>query len=465
MVKIFDKIANRIRIGFLGAFILLLLSYILTSISTKRVVEQNKDITHTNTIINDLDNVLGFITHAESSFRGYVLSDSEGFYQDYKESVSKTDSCINALNTLTSENAVHQQNLEILSQLKVEKFSFIQSLINEYRKSHALDKNLLKGNFDGGTADKIESKVVAMQSAEKDLLSKRSAQFTQSSGFIKFLNRASFAIAILLIIYSLFVFNKENKAKKEQELKTVEFRQQLENRVEQLADLNKELIELRSLEKYAVTGRIARVIAHEVRNPLTNINLSVEQLRTEEPGSENSKLFFDMIARNSDRINVLVSDLLNASRAAELNFEDCAINQLLDESLAEAQDRIELKQISVIKQYDPEICAISIDKEKVKVAFLNIIVNAIEAMEEQGTLILTTDNKKGQCEITISDNGKGMTSENVARLFEPYFTTKEKGNGLGLANSQNIIISHGGSINAKSELNVGTTFTISFNFA
>ncbi|MEO6134235.1 MAG: ATP-binding protein [Ginsengibacter sp.] len=465
MVKIFDKIANRTRIGFLGAFLLLLLSYILTFISTNRVIEQNNTINHTNRIIHDLDNILGFITHAESSFRGYILSDNEDFYDDFKESVAKTDSSLKVLNELTRDNSIHQQNLEILSQLKVEKFSLIQKLIDQYAASHVIDRSLLKENFEGGIADKIESKVVAMQSTERDLWHKRSEQFTQYSGFIRFLNIASFIIALLLTIYSLFVFNKENKAKNEQEEKTVEFRQQLENRVDQLADLNKELIELRSLEKYAVTGRIARVIAHEVRNPLTNINLSVEQLRSEEPGSENSKLFFDMIARNSDRINVLVSDLLNASRTTELNFEAVAINELLDESLAAAHDRIELNQINVVKQYDPEICSISIDKEKVKVVFLNLIVNSIEAMEEKGELIIKTESKNSRCVITVIDNGKGMSPENAARLFEPYFTTKEKGNGLGLANSQNVIISHGGSISAQSELNVGTTFTISFNFA
>ena len=465
MVKIFDKIANRTRFAFLGAFLLLLFSYILTSISTTRVIEQNKAINHTNKIIHGLDNILGFIIQAESSCRGYILTNNIAYYDKVKESIKKTDSSLAVLIELTKTNPIHQRNLEILSQLKNEKFSFIQKLVEKVSANQVIGRTHLKDTFDGGIADRIEKQVIAMQTAERDLWTRRSAQFAQYSGFIKFLNIASFVVALLLTVYSLFVFNKENKAKIEQELKTREFSRQLEKRVEQLAELNKELIELRSLEKYSVTGRIARVIAHEVRNPLTNINLSVEQLRSEEPGSESSELFFDMIARNSDRINVLVSDLLNASRTAELNFEDSAINEVLDEAIAAAHDRIELKQINVVKHYDPDICSISIDKEKVKMVFLNIIVNAIEAMDENGNLVISTSGKSNRCEISISDNGKGMSPGNLARLFEPYFTTKEKGNGLGLANSQNIIISHGGSIRAHSELNAGTTFTIAFNVA
>jgi signal transduction histidine kinase len=129
-----------------------------------------------------------------------------------------------------------------------------------------------------------------------------------------------------------------------------------------------------------------------------------------------------------------------------------------------AADRIELKQIKVVKNYDDNICGILVDIQKIKVAFLNIIVNAIEAMDDGGILTISTENINNKCVSKIKDNGKGMTREQLGRLFEPYFTTKEKGNGLGLANSQNIILGHNGSISAESEPGVGTTFTIIFDF-
>src|SRR5258708_32063317 len=157
-----------------------------------------------------------------------------------------------------------------------------------------------------------------------------------------------------------------------------------------------------------------------------------------------------MISRNSNRINQLISDLLDSTRISELKYIESFINDVLDSSLEFASDRIELKQIKVIKDYDKDICPILVDQEKIKIAFLNIIVNAIEAMNDHGTLHLSTETRNNRCVAKISDNGKGLAKEDVARLFEPYFTTKEKGTGLGLTNTQNIILAHNGSISVES---------------
>jgi signal transduction histidine kinase len=175
-------------------------------------------------------------------------------------------------------------------------------------------------------------------------------------------------------------------------------------------------------------------------------------------------MLLDMISRNSARINQLISDLLNSTRANLLAFDDANIHTLLDETIELAQDRIELKKIKVIKQYADGICNISVDIQKIKIAFLNIIVNAIEAMEEgAGVLTVRTETKDSKCVVLISDNGKGIPAEDISRLFEPYYTTKENGTGLGLTNTQNIILSHKASISVQSESGKGTTFMITFN--
>ncbi|HVZ98484.1 MAG TPA: ATP-binding protein, partial [Chitinophagaceae bacterium] len=134
-------------------------------------------------------------------------------------------------------------------------------------------------------------------------------------------------------------------------------------------------------------------------------------------------------------------------------------------SLEFARDRIELKKISVVKNYARDICPIFIDKEKVEIALLNIIVNAVEAMNDYGTLSISTQAKNNRCIVKISDTGRGMSKEEINSLFEPFFTTKEKGTGLGLTNSQNIILAHHGSITVESEIDRGTTFNIGFNLA
>lgn len=223
-----------------------------------------------------------------------------------------------------------------------------------------------------------------------------------------------------------------------------------------------------NLKKFSSTGRIARLLAHEVKNPLTTILLSADQLHLELPEdvlAESGDLI-DVIRRNCDRINHLVTQLLDSTRFTELDSKPHSINTLLDEALEHVQDRIEFKCITIIKQYQADICDIQVDGEKVKIALINLIVNAIEAMPEHtGKLILKTTVRNGLCRIEIRDNGEGIPKENVERLFEPFFTSKATGSGLGLTNTQNIILSHGGSIRVKSEVGRGTSFLISFNLS
>jgi signal transduction histidine kinase len=118
----------------------------------------------------------------------------------------------------------------------------------------------------------------------------------------------------------------------------------------------------------------------------------------------------------------------------------------------------------VVKKFASDVPKISVDVSKMNIAFLNIFVNAIEAMKTGGVLTIETLVKNNRCVIKISDNGNGMSKEQMGRLFEPYFTTKEKGNGLGLANTQNIILAHNGNISAESKLGEGTTFSIFLRF-
>jgi signal transduction histidine kinase len=275
----------------------------------------------------------------------------------------------------------------------------------------------------------------------------------------------SLIIGILLVFYLIIIFNKETKEKREAIRKKNVYRQQLESRIDELTILNFESIELKNIEHFTATGRILRTIAHEVRNSLTNINLATEQLQNEIPATEDVSFLFEMISRNSKKINLLMSSLLDSTRISSLEYAITSINDVLDNSMESAADIIELKHIKVVKDYDKDIGPISVDKEKVQIALLNIIVNAVEAMEDHGTLYLVTETRNDRCITKVTDNGKGLSKEDMARLFEPYFTTKEKGNGLSLTNTQNIILGHNARISVESELGKGTSFTISFAFA
>ncbi|HEY0731467.1 MAG TPA: ATP-binding protein, partial [Chitinophagaceae bacterium] len=217
------------------------------------------------------------------------------------------------------------------------------------------------------------------------------------------------------------------------------------------------------MEKLGATGRLVRTLAHEVRNPLNNINMSVEQL-VNEPVQEDATMFLDIIQRNSKRIGDLITELLDTSRPTDLVFERTTLQSIMDDSISDALDRITLQRVSVQIKYDDAPCYVMANKEKLKIAFLNIIINGIEAMPSDGTgaLEITVENNDQVHIVRVKDTGCGIPEENLSRLFEPYFTSKRNGMGLGLAATLNILQSHKAQVDVTSVVNSGTTFVITF---
>ena len=218
-------------------------------------------------------------------------------------------------------------------------------------------------------------------------------------------------------------------------------------------------------EKLTIAGKIARTLAHEVRNPLTNINLSTEQLE-EYIEDESFRPYFEIIKRNSKRINDLVTELLENSKPAELIESIVPVHTIFQNTLELVKDRAKLKNIKIETDFSFQNQTIIADESKLTIAFLNIVLNAIEAVEMNTGLIRITGGCDGdKCKIIIEDNGCGIPAEHISKVFEPYFTSKPNGMGLGLATSQNIIHTHKGSVTVETEKNKGTKFRIELNVA
>lgn len=215
-------------------------------------------------------------------------------------------------------------------------------------------------------------------------------------------------------------------------------------------------------EKLAATGRLVRTLAHEVRNPLNNIQMSVEQLIPNNK-SEDNTVFLEIIHRNTKRINDLITELLDSARPTELAFKKATLQTILDESISAALDRITLQRINMKVSYPEFPCYIKADAGKLKVAFLNIIINAVEAMKDvQGELQIKMNIFHSYYTVEISDNGCGIAAESLSKLYEPYFTSKRNGVGLGLATTLNILQAHKANIDVRSTEQLGTTFIVSF---
>ncbi|HMX41456.1 MAG TPA: PAS domain S-box protein, partial [Saprospiraceae bacterium] len=235
-----------------------------------------------------------------------------------------------------------------------------------------------------------------------------------------------------------------------------------------LHDLTAEIREQRALlmtDKMEATGRLMRTLAHEVRNPLTNIHLALEGIAITDLDTDSEiHDYVDIIRRNSNRISDLITQLLNSSRPAELKASPHSLSEVLKETTAETRDRIALRKISLEESYDPQSDLVMLDVAKVKIAFTNIIINALEAMDEgEGRLEVGTWVKPDKVIAYIRDNGAGIPPENLTRLFEPYFTSKSTGMGLGLAATLNILNSHGSTVDVESKVGEGTVFWLTFH--
>jgi PAS domain S-box-containing protein len=219
------------------------------------------------------------------------------------------------------------------------------------------------------------------------------------------------------------------------------------------------------IEKLRGTATLLRTLAHEVRNPLTNINLSVEQLKPE-LNSEDANIYLDIIARNCGRIDTLISELLDLSRPAEISLQRAGLQEIIDSTLSAASDRISLKNIRLERAYPDRTAFVMADREKLKIALLNIVINAVEAVPSQsGVITISIRQEARHYKVSINDNGAGIPEENISRIFEPYFTSKTNGFGLGLAATWNILQSHRAGIDVNSQLGEGTSFMLTFEEA
>ncbi len=225
--------------------------------------------------------------------------------------------------------------------------------------------------------------------------------------------------------------------------------------------LNRQLVRA---EKLNVTGKIARTIAHEVRNPLTNLSLALDQLKDEiEDKVEDADLYVSIIERNSSRIGDLINDLLDSSRPREVKLRSQSLERVIEKSVNLIEDRIKLKNMSLDMDLKSEIPQLMIDESQIEIALSNIFINAIEAMkEDKGVLRISVQEEDDNVLLQISDNGNGIPEEDLDGLFEPYFTSKKQGTGLGLTTVQNILNAHQTSISVESQLGIGTTFKIYF---
>jgi len=228
----------------------------------------------------------------------------------------------------------------------------------------------------------------------------------------------------------------------------------------QLEESRRELI---LSERLAALGQLAAGVAHEVRNPLTSITMRLYSLR-EQSRSESQEDDVKVIMEEIDRIEKIIQQFLSFARPPQPNVELTNIVEILDGVILFLLPRMSKQNVLVSKEYQEDVSPILVDKSQMRQVFLNLILNAIQAMPDGGELKIATDaieTSSGRfLRVQVSDTGAGFEPSIQEHLFEPFFTTRADGTGLGLSVAYRIVESHGGTIRAQSEKGRGATFTV-----
>jgi signal transduction histidine kinase len=216
-------------------------------------------------------------------------------------------------------------------------------------------------------------------------------------------------------------------------------------------------------ERALLLEEMAPVFAHEIRNPLGSIKGAAQYLKSETDSSDNRRLL-EVIIEEVDRLNSVVSQFLDYAKPHTLNLKVQNVNRIIEKAFSLIKANHASRNITLAMDLNPHIPDLAVDAEKLIQVILNIVFNAIDAMPEGGTLRLRTSkiaSETGEAAgILIQDTGKGIKREDMKKIFHPFFTTKERGVGLGLAICQRIVRDHGGYIRVKSIPGKGTIFYI-----
>jgi signal transduction histidine kinase len=218
--------------------------------------------------------------------------------------------------------------------------------------------------------------------------------------------------------------------------------------------------QLRKAERLSTLGEMAAVLAHEIRNPLGSIRGTAEILRDDFRPGDPKHEFIEIQIKETERLNHVVEDFLRLARPQSTEMQRCSLREELETIVTLTTNDARQRGVTLIFEPPGDELAITGDGEKLRQAFLNIVINALQATPTGGNVTISALHTENTCVISFNDTGSGIDLETREHIFEPFFTTKPDGTGLGLAVTRKIIEAHGGTLEVRSEIGNGTTVVI-----
>jgi len=213
-------------------------------------------------------------------------------------------------------------------------------------------------------------------------------------------------------------------------------------------------------ERLAALGEMVAGVSHEIKNPLGIIQSTSELLTSMPNADEKQKRLSSVITEESIRLNRIVTEFLDFARPHKLNLHECRLEEVIRKNISFLKPELESKGIVVYDKMDNRSFKLQADDELLYRALMNIFINSIQAIDNAGSITVNVDEEKGGYRMEIEDTGSGITRENMKKIFNPFFTTKQKGSGLGLPIVRKIIEGHEGTVEIESQEGSGTKVII-----
>jgi signal transduction histidine kinase len=241
-------------------------------------------------------------------------------------------------------------------------------------------------------------------------------------------------------------------------------RKELELASAKLAKVNRELQDsfeqIKRADRLSAIGQLSASLAHEIRNPLASIDGAANLIESPQTSEEMRKDSLTIIRKEIQRLNRLLTNLLDFARPRRPDFQPVDPSRLIDSIINLAGHSAEQKGITLRKDVPAEVPSIECDAEQMKQVILNLAINAVQSMAGPGEILLSARPSDSSVMISVADQGPGVAEENLDRIFNPFFTTKEAGTGLGLSVVHQIVTQHGGVVNAERNPRGGMTFSL-----
>ena len=241
----------------------------------------------------------------------------------------------------------------------------------------------------------------------------------------------------------------------------------LENKIQ---EKTREVLELERskfhLEKLASLGQMAAMIVHDMRNPLSSIKMGLTTLLNRAELIERDRYCVELSVREVEHLERILKDLLNFAKPQDLQFSENDINQVISKALDQVAEHFKDDDVSIERKLDPDLPPVRMDRDRLSQVFSNLILNARQAIKNTGTILIESkmNSEIKQVLVVIQDDGEGIKPENIDHIFDPFFSTKAEGTGLGLSVVKKLIDAHNGTIKVDSDEGKGTCVTVQLPF-